>query len=132
MVLNFLSSPASKESPGAGRLNRLPKLIVMMVIGQFRYDYLVRFRPQFVEAASHLLLQQSSFVNSRYDAEVTVTCSGHTSLFTAAYPRIHGIIGNEWYDRSLYGKVSYVSDADTEIVGAQEAPANHHTTCSAP
>ena len=35
---------------------RRPKLVVVLVIDQFRFDYLVRFRPQFVERGFNLLL----------------------------------------------------------------------------
>jgi predicted AlkP superfamily pyrophosphatase or phosphodiesterase len=94
-----------------------PKLIVMLVIDQFRYDYLVRFHPQFVEGGFKLLLSGANFVDCRYDYATTATGPGYTSIFTGAYPNIHGIIGNEWYDRSLHHAINCVGDPNTRLVG---------------
>ncbi|MGH9455297.1 MAG: alkaline phosphatase family protein, partial [Terriglobia bacterium] len=73
-----------------------PKLIVMMVIDQFRYDYLVRFRPEFVPRGFNLLLGGADFVDCRYNYATTHTCPGHATLFTGAYPVNTGIIDNDW------------------------------------
>ena len=100
---------------------RRPKLVLVLTIDQFRFDYLVRFRPQFVERGFNLLLNGgASFVDCRYNYATTVTGSGHASLFTGAYPNIHGIIGNEWYDRSLHREVNCIEDPDTKQVGDAE------------
>lgn len=99
-----------------------PKLIVMLVIDQFRYDYLVRFKPQFVERGFNLLLAGANFVNCRYDYATTATCPGHATLFTGAYANIHGIIGNDWYDVSREHKTYCVDDPDTAVVGGTAGP----------
>ncbi len=97
-----------------------PKLILILVIDQLRFDYLMRFRPQFVEGGFNLLLSGANFVNCRYDYATTITCPGHATLFTGAYANFHGIIANEWYDRLLHRPVNCVEDRDTRMVSQTE------------
>jgi len=104
-----------------------PKLVLILVIDQFRYDYLVRFRQQFVAGGFNLLLTGGAcFADCRYDYATTATGPGHATLLTGTYPNVHGIIGNEWYDRSLRRTVNCVEDPSTKLVsgseGAGEAP----------
>ena len=99
-----------------------PKLVVILVIDQFRYDYLERFRPQMVEGGFKRLLSGANFVNCRYDYAVAFTCPGHASLFTGAYSNVHGVIGNEWFDASRGRKVYCVGDSDTTLVGGNSGP----------
>jgi predicted AlkP superfamily pyrophosphatase or phosphodiesterase len=94
-----------------------PKLIVAIVIDQLRYDYLVRFRPYFTQKGFNLLLGGAVFTDCTYDYATTTTCPGHATLFTGAYSNVHGIIGNEWYDRALGRKVYCVEDAAEKLVG---------------
>jgi predicted AlkP superfamily pyrophosphatase or phosphodiesterase len=96
---------------------RRPRLVVILVIDQFRYDYLVRFRQQFVEGGFNLLLTGgANFADCRYGYAATVTGPGHATLLTGAYSNLHGIVGNEWYDRSLRRPVYCVEDPATKLV----------------
>ncbi|MGD0695668.1 MAG: alkaline phosphatase family protein [Terriglobia bacterium] len=122
LLLPFVSTSASVETPAKATASRRPKLVVMLVIDQFRYDYLVRFRPQFAERGFNLLLAGANFVNCRYDYATTATCPGHATLFTGAYPNVHGIIGNVWYDVSGERRTYCVADPDTALVGGTAEP----------
>jgi predicted AlkP superfamily pyrophosphatase or phosphodiesterase len=96
---------------------RRPKLVLILVIDQFRYDYLVRFRQQFVEGGFNFLLTGgASFADCRYAYATTTTGPGHATLLTGAYANIHGIIGNEWYEPSLHRSVYCVEDPTTKLV----------------
>lgn len=110
----------SKASPETSTAKSRPKLIVMLVIDQFPYNYLVRFRPYFVEGGFNLLLDGANFVACRYNYSITATGPGHASLATGAYPDVHGIIGNGWYDRSLRKQVNCVDDDTTRLLGGTE------------
>ncbi len=102
-----------------------PKLVIVIVIDQFRYDYLERFRPEFVEGGFNMLLNGGAdFINCRYDDASTVTCAGHATLFTGAYPNMNGIIENEWYDPGLHRPVYCASDLETKLVGGEGAGAS--------
>jgi len=118
-ALSALGSSAPGQRP---ELGRKPKLIVILVIDQLRYDYLERFRPQMVERGFNLLLSGANFINCRYDYAVAFTCPGHASLFTGAYSNVHGIIGNEWFDASRGRKVYCVEDSDATQLGGSSGP----------
>jgi predicted AlkP superfamily pyrophosphatase or phosphodiesterase len=118
-ALIVAGTPASAQSPWGARK---PKLVVILVIDQLRYDYLERFRPQMVEGGFKRLLSGANFVNCRYDYAVAFTCPGHASLFTGAYPNVHGVIGNEWFDSLRGRKVYCVEDSDANQVGGNTGP----------
>lgn len=99
-----------------------PKLVIMIIIDQFRNDYLDRFRPYFAGRGFNLLLAGARFTDCRYDYAVTLTGPGHATLLTGAYPSRHGIIGNDWFDRSLGRPVSCVEDSNTKIVDTDKSP----------
>ncbi|HUU13466.1 MAG TPA: alkaline phosphatase family protein [Terriglobia bacterium] len=98
-----------------------PKLVVAIVIDQLRADYLVRFRPQFVESGFNLVLGGAYFVNCRYNYATTGTGPGHATLFTGAYSNIHGIVGNDWYDRSRRRVVNCVEDPQAKPVPREQS-----------
>jgi predicted AlkP superfamily pyrophosphatase or phosphodiesterase len=115
----FLKSRARSE--GSSSAPRRPKLIVLLMIDQFPYSYLVRFRPYFVKGGFNMLLEGANFVDCRYDDAVTATCPGHASVSTGAYPDVNGIIGNEWYERATHKQVNCVEDSSTRLVGGPNA-----------
>src|SRR5437868_15302612 len=79
--------------------NGHPKLIVIIVIDQFRGDYLERYRDQFGEGGFRLLLDHGAyFSDCYYNYANTRTAPGHATLFTGAYSNGHGIADNEWWD----------------------------------
>src|ERR1700720_962446 len=79
--------------------NAHPKLIVIVVVDQFRGDYLERYRDQFGEGGFRLLLDHGAyFTDCNYDYANTRTAPGHATLFTGAYSDGHGIAANEGWD----------------------------------
>ncbi len=122
LVLILFPIPRMKgEAEGSARPEP-PKLIMVLVIDQFRYDYRVGFRPEFVEGGFKLLLSGANFVDCRYDYATTATCPAHATLLTGAYPNVHGIIGNDWYDKRRHRKVYCVEDPDANLVGGSVGP----------
>lgn len=124
VILAMLRLGGSNSEPRAAALTRTerPKLVIMLVIDQFRYDYLERFRPYFVARGFNLLLGGANFVDCRYDYASIVTCPGHATLFTGAYSNVHGIIENNWYDSSLHRMVYCAEDPNTTSVGGTPGP----------
>ena len=113
-VLMLASVPASFASA----YNAHPKLVVVIVIDQFRGDYLERYRDQFGEGGFRLLLDHgANFTDCNYDYATTRTAPSHATLFTGAYSNGHGIVSNEWWDPKKRRMVTSVEDADTRIVG---------------
>jgi hypothetical protein len=102
----------------ASAYNAHPKLVVVIIIDQFRGDYLERYRSQFGEGGFRLLLDHgANFTDCNYDYANTRTAPGHATLFTGAYSNGHGIVANEWWDPKKKKMVTSVEDDDTKLVG---------------
>ncbi len=102
----------------ASAYNGHPKLVVVIVIDQFRGDYLERYRDQFVDGGFRLLLDHGAyFSNCNYDYANTRTAPGHATLFTGAYSNGHGIHSNEWWDPQKKKLVTSVEDDSTKLLG---------------
>src|SRR5215470_6110480 len=102
----------------ASAYNAHPKLVVVLVIDQFRGDYLERYRYHFVEGGFRLFLDRgANFTDCNYQYANTRTAPGHATLLSGAYSDGHGILANEWWDPQRKRKVSSVEDDATQIVG---------------
>src|SRR5580692_1822829 len=117
-VLFGVGAPVSSASA----YNAHPKLIVVIVIDQFRGDYLERYHDKFGEGGFRLLLEHgANFTECNYDYANTRTAPGHATLFTGAYSDGHGIAANEWWDPKKKRMVTAVEDDDTKLVGIPES-----------
>ncbi len=95
-----------------------PRLVVVLVIDQFRADYLVRFRDRFgPDGFNRLLREGANFVSCFYPYANTVTAAGHATLATGTTPDRHGITGNSWYDTRRKRVVAAVWDKSSPVVG---------------
>jgi predicted AlkP superfamily pyrophosphatase or phosphodiesterase len=106
-----------------------PRLIVVVVIDQFRGDYLNRFHDEFKGRGFRLFTDEGAwFTNCYYDYANTKTAPGHATLGTGAYSDGHGIETNDWWDtaRSTTHKVSSVEDERYQLVDVPSSviPAN--------
>jgi hypothetical protein len=102
----------------ASAYNGHPKLVVVIVIDQFRGDYLERYRDQFGDSGFRLFLDHGAyFPNCTYNYANTRTAPGHATLFTGAYSNGHGIADNEWWDPKTKKMVTSVEDPNTKTVG---------------
>jgi hypothetical protein len=103
-----------------------PKLVVAIVIDQFRYDYLTRFRSEYHGGFDRMLTQGAVFTNANYVHFPTVTAVGHATFLTGALPSISGIVGNDWFDREENKHVTSVSDAKATLLGGTGEGASPH------
>ncbi|MBC7926546.1 MAG: alkaline phosphatase family protein [Bryobacteraceae bacterium] len=94
-----------------------PKLVVNLVIDQFRYDYFTRFGGSYTGGLKRLWDRGAVFTNAHFEHFPTVTAVGHSTMLTGAFPSISGIVGNEWFDRETGRQVSSVSDDSTQLLG---------------
>ncbi len=93
-----------------------PRLVLTIVIDQFRYDYLTRYREEYAGGFARLLTQGAVFTNARFEHFPTVTATGHSTILTGALPTLSGIIGNDWYDRDAGKQVTSVSDDSVKML----------------
>lgn len=96
-----------------------PKLVVGIIVDQMRQEYLYRFGNKFGEGGFKRMMNNGFMLkNAHYNYVPTVTGAGHASVYTGTTPAIHGIIGNNWFDKELKKDVYCVSDDSFKTVGS--------------
>jgi predicted AlkP superfamily pyrophosphatase or phosphodiesterase len=116
-VLFFVSLIAEGLFAASPAPHKKPKLVLAIIVDQFRYDYLLRFREDYHAGLARLLEQGAVFTDAHYLQSATVTSIGHSTFLSGAPPSISGIIANEWYDRESGKSVSSVFDPRQKTVG---------------
>jgi predicted AlkP superfamily pyrophosphatase or phosphodiesterase len=108
----------------ASAYNARPKLIVVIIIDQFRGDYLERYHDQFSDGGFRVFIDRGAyFTDCNYDYANTRTAPGHATLFSGSYTSGHGIVSNEWWDPEKRKRVSSVEDDGYKLVGVEtDAP----------
>ncbi|MDA7768213.1 alkaline phosphatase family protein [Flavobacteriales bacterium] len=102
---------------GIAQAQEKPKLVVGIVVDQMRYDYIYRFWNQFQDDGFKKLVNEGYFLrNTHYNYTPTYTGPGHASIFTGTTPSVHGIIGNNWYNKSDGSSVYCAGDGNTTTV----------------
>ena len=90
-----------------------PKLVVGIVVDQMKMEYLYRFQNDFSDNGFKRLMNDGyTFYNMHYNYMPTSTAPGHASIYTGTTPSVHGIMGNDWFNRKL-GKEMYCTDDDS-------------------
>ena len=120
----FLLTISPSLKCAASAYDAHPKLVVILVIDQFREDYLERYRSDFKGEGFDLFLDHGAyFPDCYFDYGNLVTAPGHATIGTGAYTDGHGIEGNEWWDlnRNTKRPITSVEDPRYSIVGL---PAN--------
>ncbi|MGC2545651.1 MAG: alkaline phosphatase family protein, partial [Silvibacterium sp.] len=115
-TLTLLYVPAAR----ATAYDDHPKLVIILVLDQFRADYLERYRADFKGRGFNLFLDHSAwFPDCYFDYANTETAPGHATIGTGAYTDGHGIGGNSWWDlaRSKDHPVTSVEDERYALVG---------------
>ena len=106
----------------ASAYNARPKLIVIIVIDQFRGDYLERYHDRFGPGGFRMFTDQGAwFTDCYYGYANTRTEPDHATLFTGAYSNAHGVFNNEWWDEAKKRFVSSVDDDSYKLLGSNEA-----------
>lgn len=110
-------APSVQAAPVVKR----PKLVIMLVIDQFRADYLLRFENRFlppkvkggdVGGFGYLMNQGAYFPMAEYGILHGMTCPGHATILTGAYPYQMGIALNGWTD-PVKGEYRYCAEDET-------------------
>jgi predicted AlkP superfamily pyrophosphatase or phosphodiesterase len=108
-------------SASSGRPAARPKLVLLIVVDQFRYDFLERFGDLFVNnGIKRLIRDGASWSEANYDHAPTYTAPGHATMMTGTWGSENGIVANNWFERETGKRVSSVTDVDTLLLGGRE------------
>ncbi len=98
-----------------------PKLVVMVVVEQMRYEYLERFSSHFSSGGfKKLMTLGTQCANANVDFSYGQSASTFASLLTGAHPAQHGITGNYWYNRTSGSKEHCVANDSYMCVGGDD------------
>jgi predicted AlkP superfamily pyrophosphatase or phosphodiesterase len=119
------SRAQSRPASGAQAEKSLrPRLVLLIVVDQFRYDYFERFGDLFVAGGLRRLMREGAFwTNTNYDHMPTFTAPGHATMMTGAWPAETGIVANEWPDRESGKRITSVSDERAVLLGGKQGEA---------
>jgi len=82
-----------------------PKLLVLVVLGQFRADALSRVASQLLPGGIRRLIEKGAFFHDCRHAASTFPLTTTATLACGAWPAQHGIVADTWYDRTGKGPV---------------------------
>src|SRR6266576_4900600 len=88
-----------------------PKLAVLIVVDQMRADYVDHFQGDWTAGLKRLVTKGAWFTRAAYPYLDTVTCAGHATIGTGAYPNTHGVFQNAWIDRQSDALITCTQDA---------------------
>src|SRR5471030_2958739 len=133
LTITILAQTSVKLA-NTGAPSTKPKLVVGIVVDQMRYDYIYRYLDKFGNDGFKKLVNEGFFCrNTNYNYVPTYTGPGHTSIYTGTTPAVHGIIANDWFDRTKGKSVYCVEDDNVNPVGTtapegKRSPVNLLTT----
>lgn len=120
-IIFFLTLSTYKlEALSLTQYRKKPKLVVVIVIDQFRADFLERAQAQFLAEKTgttlggfkFLLAKGAWYPHARYNFLQNMTAPGHATILSGANPYLTGIPVNEWYDRSKQKPVYCTEDEE--------------------
>ncbi len=113
LIALLLAVSAQAAPPNAPKT----KLVVAIIVDQFRYDYMTRFDSDYRDGLRQLRDRGAFFTDAHEAHFPTVTAVGHAAFLSGSIPAIDGIVGNEWFDRETGKTVTSVSDDATKLLG---------------
>lgn len=125
-----LSLGSCRSQPTAGAVEtsprfapRRPPLAVVIVLDQFRADYLTRFDDLLGEQGFRRLLREGASFTGHYGHYVTYTGPGHALLLSGSYPYLNGIGANNVYQATRQRSEAMVFDDHAQLLGRGAARA---------
>lgn len=109
----------------------VPRLVVGIHIDQLRSDYLQAFMPLYGEGGFRWLLEKGQvYSNVQYQHAPVDRASAIASIVTGTVPYNHGIIAEEWMNRSELHTNFCVEDRTVKGVGTNEGSSPKHLLVS--
>ena len=110
LSLAFAQATAAKNNSSK---NATPRLILTIVVDQFRADELLRWKSQFQKGGYREFLDHGAvFPFAHYTTLQNMTCPGHAMILTGSLPAKNGIPLNEWFNTQTKKSVYCAEDAE--------------------
>jgi predicted AlkP superfamily pyrophosphatase or phosphodiesterase len=103
-----------------------PRLIVLIVVDQFRGDYVQRYGAQWTGGLHEIVTRGAYFPEAAYPYAGTKTCAGHATIGTGTLPSTHGMFDNEWFDSATHEFTTCTDDAGARPLSYEATPAVEH------
>lgn len=94
-----------------------PRLAVLIVVDQMRADYIDRFGGEWTSGLKRLVTDGAWLTHAAYPYLMTVTCAGHATIATGAFPNVHGVMQNAWFDRTSKRLITCTEDSKAASIG---------------
>lgn len=105
-----------------------PRLVVLVVVDQFRADYVASYGHQWTKGLRRLIDGGAVFTRAEYLYAATYTCAGHATISTGAWPVVHGMESNTFFDRQANRTVPCANDERaTSVAFGGAAGKEHHS-----
>ena len=127
LLLLICTITISAQKNKSTQLDR-PKLVIGLVVDQMRWDYLYRYYEKYGNDGFKRLLNQGYSLNNVHINYIpTYTAIGHTTIYTGSVPAIHGIAGNDWFDKTTGKNVYCTADDTVKGVGTTSSKVGNHS-----
>lgn len=118
VLLTVLSSVICQAQTSKKIPSDKPKLIVGIIISQFRHDYISRYWDQFSDDGFKKLIERGTYCkNTGYNYRANNKGIGTATIVTGANPSEHGIIGDSWYSDLKSTVIPSIYDNSVNTVG---------------
>jgi predicted AlkP superfamily pyrophosphatase or phosphodiesterase len=121
VVLSAGGVMAAGQAP-APAAHAVPKLAVILVVDQMRADYVDRFKDDWTGGLHRMVTQGAWFTHAAFPYLTTVTCAGHATIATGAFPYLHGVFQNAWFDRAKDEMTTCTDDDSVKPVSYGRKP----------
>lgn len=97
-----------------------PKLVVVMVMDQFRADYLNRYAKYFSKDGFNRLVRRgANLTQAHYSHATTYTGPGHAQILSGSFGHTNGIVGNRWYNPASKKVETMFFDPEATLPGIE-------------
>jgi Type I phosphodiesterase / nucleotide pyrophosphatase len=108
-------------------LTARPKLLVLVVLGQFRSNALAGVWPQLAPGGLRKLWEKGTVFHDCRHAASTFPATTTATLACGAWPAQHGIVADSWYDRTAQGPVTASEEELLATTLASQIAVERHT-----
>ncbi len=119
----LLAIVCAASSLAAAAVPSPPRLVVFIAIDGLPQRQVLNYRDQLApDGFARFLDHGRWYANAYYAHGFTITCPGHATMLTGAYPHRTGIIGNDWRDAQTGAPEYCAGDTSAHYIGNPTQP----------